>query len=234
LNGLRDGDHLQLKVRAGVYADKVVLADAQTNATVTKTGVLRYLVYLSKIKLDMFAKQLPTQGSTLATLEEVIHKLRSQGMIGTIDEPREYFEGTLEMHWGPLPFVHLATGDDADKQVLGTVGNMVLFQGTTSTKATVAMIGSARHLVGDSCSESEPPAYSWYSNRRSWAKIAARSATTRPGFLFETEEKPPQIDLHIPEELLGRPPMAKLAFVAKTFTRRDDLLIGSPLFVELA
>ena len=121
---------------------------------------MRYYVYLSETKIDMLFGQIPraarddlsaefkinlgvvsssVRGGERSTQQRrvlAIDKyLRSQRMVGTVDEPAEYFEGSLSMRWGPL-----------DK------GPAVLFTGSTD-RTVLALGGSLRHVLGGSPGE---------------------------------------------------------------------------------
>lgn len=118
---------------------------------------MRYYVYLSETKIDMLFGQIPraaredlsaelkinlgvvsssVKGGERSTPERRVvaieEYLRSKRMVGTVDEPSEFFEGSLSMRWGPI-----------DR------GPAVVFTGSTD-RTVLALGGSLRHVVGGS------------------------------------------------------------------------------------
>jgi hypothetical protein len=118
---------------------------------------LRYYLYVSERKVDMLFAQMPRakrddlaaqftvnlgvvassvetrERSTLYTKVQAIEQyLRSEDMIGTVEEPRPYIEGSMMMQWGPM---------DGH--------NVVLFVGA-SERTIVALGGSPEHVVATS------------------------------------------------------------------------------------
>jgi hypothetical protein len=65
--------------------------------------------------------------------EDILSYLDKQGAVGTVDEPKQYFRGTLDLCWGNFGG-HWSTGD------------LVYFSGTTS-ETVLGLGGSAAHVV---------------------------------------------------------------------------------------
>lgn len=119
----------------------------------------RYYLYISDSKVDMLLPQIRRRSGgkrtteidadikvlavkrtvesrdegRIARLDRVVAYLRKHGELGTVDDPREYFQGRLPMRWGPFP------GDGSS--------TLVLFGGETP-RTLVGLGGSGRHLIG--------------------------------------------------------------------------------------
>lgn len=116
---------------------------------------LRYYVYLSETKIEMLFGQIPraarddlsaefkinlgvvsssVQGRGRSTMQSQVlateKYLSSEGMVGTVDEPAEFFEGSMTMRWGPI--------EDSPA---------VLFVGSTD-ETIVGLGGSLQHVLG--------------------------------------------------------------------------------------
>lgn len=117
---------------------------------------MKYYIYISDAKVDMLFPQVPhdikkkvatewkmdlkllsasrrveTEGedNRIARLETVVDFIREYGNIGTVDEPDEYIEDTLQMRWGPFmenleetPVVYF--GGETEKTFVGLGGSM--------------------------------------------------------------------------------------------------------------
>src|SRR5687768_4399156 len=89
---------------------------------------MKYYVYISDAKVDMLLAQIPhdakqrlatefrfdlkllsaarkteteSEDNRFTRLDAVVTFIREFGNLGTVDAPDEYFEGSLEMRWGP-------------------------------------------------------------------------------------------------------------------------------------
>jgi len=122
---------------------------------------LKHYVYISDAKVDMALAQLPAAtrralatrlelpagllvagspgardlGERVARLHAAVEAVRVGARVGTVDEPADYFAGTMPMCWGP--YAEYATS-------LG----LVYFGGTTE-RTTLGLGGSMKHVVGE-------------------------------------------------------------------------------------
>lgn len=104
------------------------------------TWLAKYYVYLSDTKIKMlypqFARGDGGQVDSTTKLQIVLRELERAERIGTVDEPKEYFAGTMPMRWGPYGF-YLEESP------------LVYFGGETE-QTIVGLGGSANHVIGDS------------------------------------------------------------------------------------
>lgn len=127
---------------------------------------IRFYLYLSATKVDMIYGQLTTKKrpfsgnvslgvpgvqATIGTpddedeneyerLDTVEAALRERGMVGTIDDPKEYFAGEMRMRWGMYDDHGHRGFDEAP---------LVFFGGVDPAVPTlVGLGGSSRHLTG--------------------------------------------------------------------------------------
>lgn len=132
-------------------------------------NVMRYYVYVSPTKIEQLVAQIPDNalgriaktltidlkvvraefrekeqsGNTYSALQVVEKYLDEQKAVGTVDEPRSYFRGTLSMRWGPF----------------SGVGSGVVYFGGESEHTVLGLGGSRTSLIG-SVGESHPGAAS--------------------------------------------------------------------------
>lgn len=204
----------------------------------------KYYLYISDSKVNMlYAQSRPGREAnnpdSIYKLDAVLAHLARAGLIGTIDEPKEYFAGAMPMRWGPCVFPYLP-----EKLTL-TSSPLVYFGGSTKT-TVVGLGGSANHVIGEVGS----------------AKTGLHSCL--PGFIFQLRHelgeslpmKLPSMD-DTPGALMavymatmyGKGPSQELEFVAKRlaygplpsmwFSERktDDkekILVGTPLYVAMS
>lgn len=121
---------------------------------------MRHFIYQSRSKISMLGEQLGLGGEsglelnanlsagplsagakkrspTLTTsqqLDRIVRKLESEGLIGSIERPQQYFRGDLRMHWGSFGG-HWGVGD------------MVYFSGLED-QTLVGLGGASRHVIG--------------------------------------------------------------------------------------
>src|SRR5712692_3005987 len=123
-------------------------------------GRMKYYIYISDAKLAMLYAQLPRSflhkiaselsinlklvvteiGATIkgnqneitryTKLQTIVKYIEKHFDVGTIDEPKTYFKGTLPMQWGRI----LRSG--------------VVYFGGTTPRATIALGGSRQHVLG--------------------------------------------------------------------------------------
>ena len=140
--------HKLLKV-LGATRDAAVPGGPESNDVIAQlpdTRSARYYVYLSDTKIKMLYAQTGGadggQADSTGKLQSVLRELRRAGRIGTVDEPKEYFGGTMPMRWGP--YADLSMPEDSP---------LVYFGGATG-QTIVGLGGSAKHVMGDSGSAS--------------------------------------------------------------------------------
>jgi hypothetical protein len=106
----------------------------------------KYYLYISDSKVNMlYAQSRPDREAknpdSIYKLDAVLAHLARAGLIGTIDEPKEYFAGTMPMRWGPCVFPGLP------EKFNSTSSPLVYFGGYTF-KTVVGLGGSASHVIG--------------------------------------------------------------------------------------
>ena len=149
---------------------------------------LRYYVYVSDTKIDqLFAqipskllkkisietsidlkvirltvKQNPSEENRISRLRVVERFIHQKGEVGTVDQPAQWIQGTLNLRWGPLPRSvrdPLPTGLDPVRtsgddfwtmpaEELGFVHSNVVFFVGRSDRNLIGMCGSMRHVLG--------------------------------------------------------------------------------------
>lgn len=135
-------------------------------------SAMKYYLYISDAKVDMLLPQIPhevkkriatefkfdlkllsasrkteteSDDNRFTRLEAVVAFIREYGNLGSIDQPNEYVEGSLEMRWGPY------IKEYSDKE-----SPLIYFGGATE-QTIVGLGGSAKHILGNT---SLSPAYS--------------------------------------------------------------------------
>lgn len=115
-------------------------------AQLQATWSAKYYVYLSDTKIKMLYAQLGRgddgQADATSKLQRVLGELQRAGRIGTVDEPKEYFGGTIPMRWGPYV-----------DSFIPAESPLVYFGGGTE-QTIVGLGGSAKHVIGDNGSAS--------------------------------------------------------------------------------
>ena len=228
---------------------------------------IKYYLYVSTAKLNMLyeqineaqkkskkemvsAKVLGISVSRESSTEEVVDRddklkaveeeLITQNLVGTPEEPKDYFKGTMRMRWGLF--------DDNGTRPEGEAP-LVYFGGFDKTiPLIVGLGGSSKHVVGNEGATS--------TNSRSCTPTIAR-------WLFAglERDKPPALqgwrDKNSEEQELFagmaaalhylRPPTQELEFLAKTLivgktysnkhltgVPEAKIILGTPLYVVLA
>jgi hypothetical protein len=150
-------------VRLGLGTDR---RRAVTVVRIRRISDLRFYLYISRAKIDMLYDQMfqpssrrrlgisvgaPAASASLQTesedredregrLREVEEELRSRELVGTIEEPKDYVEGTMPMRWGLY--------DDCGRRPEGEPA-LVYFGGfDKEVPLMVGLGGSSRHVVG--------------------------------------------------------------------------------------
>ena len=119
---------------------------------------MKYYIYVSDTKVDMLFPQIPrpikskiaaalkidlqvlelsfqknpTQETRYSRLNIVANYIRKNEELGTADEPKAYFQGTLPMFWGQH----------------GPPRTEVAYFGAQTVKTTLGLFGSLDHIVG--------------------------------------------------------------------------------------
>jgi hypothetical protein len=132
---------------------------------------MKYYVYISDAKVDMLYSQIPKKmldkiavelginlgifsltakgkGNQEETcyekLKVVVNYIENNMDVGTIDQPKTYFKGSLPMRWGPL----WRDGHEEGK-------NLIYF-GAETAETIVGLGGSEYHIIGNQKGESSP------------------------------------------------------------------------------
>jgi len=122
--------------------DAITRDDEKQPRSETFQPQLKYYVYISDTKINMLSSQLGRVSSHLdriARLNAVLKFLRDSGHIGTVDNPREYFEGCLSMRWGPYGFGFSLSSGKAP----------LIYFGAVTDKVLLGLGGSAHHVIGN-------------------------------------------------------------------------------------
>lgn len=125
---------------------------------------MKYYVYISDAKVDMLLAQIPheakqrlatefkfdlkllsasrkseteSEDNRFSRLEAVVTFIREYGNLGTVDEPDDYVEDSLEMRWGPY-----GMGDEKEPP-------LIYFGGVTD-RTIIGLGGSIKHVIGNS------------------------------------------------------------------------------------
>jgi hypothetical protein len=196
----------------------------------------KYYLYISDSKVNMLYAQggsgTDTRRNTTDKLDAVLADLARSERIGTVDQPKEYFAGTMPMRWGPCAF-------PAFPQL--TPSPLVYFGGETAT-TIVGLGGSATHVIGEVGS------------------TAAGLHSCLPYFILQLrrelgESLPANIPLQFGDPSLiavfvattsGKGPSQELEFVAKRLAHgplpakwarpeqdAKSILVGTPLYVAM-
>jgi hypothetical protein len=126
---------------------------------------MRYYVYVSETKVDQLYAQVPdklrnkiatkltvdlkvikaefqgvqTQESLFSKLTIVEQYLEGEGLVGTPDEPKSFFSGTMRLRWG---FMDTVMGTEL------SLDEIVFFSGRTD-ETVVGLGGSRKHVLGE-------------------------------------------------------------------------------------
>ncbi|WP_158748996.1 SAVMC3_10250 family protein [Acidobacterium sp. S8] len=124
----------------------IYISDAQVDVLFSQLrGALKKRVTVgSKIDTNLFgaweSAETKTEESRIARLETVLEYIRGSGEVGTVDEPNEYFEGSLEMKWSDCIL---------DRSFLAYFG--------AETKQTILGLGGpVRNLIGNTTGAAFP------------------------------------------------------------------------------
>lgn len=196
----------------------------------------KYYLYISDSKVNMLYAQRGSGADTRCNsndkLDAVLADLARAERIGTVDQPKEYFAGTMPMRWGPCAF-------PASPQL--TPSPLVYFGGETET-TIVGLGGSATHVIGEVGS------------------TTAGLHSCLPYFILQLrrelgESLPVDIPLEFGDPSLmavfvattaGKGPSQELEFVAKRLAygslsgkwghseeNAKNILVGTPLYVAM-
>lgn len=179
---------------------------------------LRYYIYISITKIRMLSKQLNigNENEYLA-LEQIIQHLRQQQEIGTIDAPKNFIEGIIEMKYGPI----------------GEYASKIAFFGNQQSQQVIALIGSTASLVG------KEGTAALFNNMHFYYIInfldqVARLGTMRPldptPSCFHKYSLRQAIDVALSLPLISE---NRLGFLAKVLYREPGLILATPLYVAM-
>jgi len=205
---------------------------------------IKYYLYLSKVKVEMLWGQINQNDMEKLTTEmkislgffsggvkseakdETIYSqlnlilayLESKKLIGTIQDPKTFFRGSIPMTFQELNFYR---GEND--------GKMVLFSGCDfNNKCLIGLVGSTSHITGMNHIE---PASLGYAQQEFWMKIQDELIPPNETQLMNEMY---DLDNMIHYQAIRRkdgPPKQNLEFVAKTFVSKEGFLLGSPIYV---
>jgi hypothetical protein len=221
---------------------------------------MKYYVYVSRTKVDMFFSQIPPKVSsriaaeldidlkliqlklTPTTPEETLFSklnlvttfIDKNAEVGTIDEPKEFFRGNLPMKWGPY-------------------GDRLVYFGAVTGATVLGLAGSSKHVIGGVGDAAVPlPSMSYAPNLiltaiettvNSMGDSADPTHPTEPQFPPRPEDVGPRFQLEavLQASQLMSGPAQQVEFLAKRLLEEPSgeqlsqhLLLGSPLFVALS
>ena len=208
--------------------------DTLLEPTKPQNKVVRYYLYISKSKVDMFWSQLaretienyakssntsPDDHSLFSKLKIVEYYIVTNLDVGSIDKPGTYFKGTLSMRTtiiqgGRSPFVY--------------------FGGIDKNQA-VALVGSPKHIWGQpTIPSSEWPGTSYYF--LSFILDAFNLVSGEPSEL-KPKKSSDLSDLYdyvksFDQEIRGGDQL--LEFLAKRLYNSHNSVLGTPIYVALA
>jgi hypothetical protein len=210
---------------------------------------MKYYIYVSDAKVDMLYAQIPsrlrdkiatelkidlkfisatfkepeaeyTQYSKLSMIEKFLQKDK---VIGTVDDPTDYFYGNMNFRWG------LVGG------ALPVPRETIVFWGGATNQTILGLGGSPHHIVGNASKEM---GYLDSGLGRSQANMLI--ATLR-GVVYPDSPYPIRNDLAIVAMAAKtvKGPLQKFEFLAKYFMSGKDkngreILLGSPIYVALS
>jgi hypothetical protein len=197
----------------------------------------KYFIYISDSKLNMLFSQLPSgiqnrilvssrtaDSLRMAQLHATVEFLKSHDLVGTIDQPKDYVEGVMDMRWGHY-----------------SGGGLVYFGGV-SKESIVGLGGSDKHVIGATGQS--------FAHSASATPALIKALMTELGidlkgkWPFETPMAAPHL---VPSavqlattEMQG--PLEKLEFIAKTLCTglsepweegecEKKILLATPLYV---
>ncbi len=82
-----------------------------------------------------------TEEDRIGRLQAIVKYITENEVIGTPDQPAEYFAGTMLMRWGPFDLQGYVDDRDEDSPI-------VYFAGSTE-QTLVGLGGSAKHVIGN-------------------------------------------------------------------------------------
>jgi hypothetical protein len=176
-------------------------------------------VNLKLLELTIGGKNTPeTRYSKLDIINSYIRKSRD---LGTVEEPKAYFEGTLPMCWGPY----------------GHGSRQIVYFGGETERAILGLGGSLDHIIGNNRGTESPPstqvAYFVLDALNDWDKPS-------PGRLVAIEKTQSSLNAIVmaTKNIMRQGPTQELEFVARRLVQGQSegksVLLGSPLYVALA
>jgi hypothetical protein len=195
---------------------------------------LKYYLYVSKFKVDMFWSQIakPGQDETglddlqqlYARLHAVVDYIDSTGEVGTIDNPKSYFRGKLPMSWAILG-AYPELGLDAHLE------GVVYFGGKTQ-QTILGLGGSAKHVIGIPQNQANVTASSSSSTRL----LVTLSRELKQKGVIDELDKPMQSHLvaATTREVCEAQPAEHVEFLAKRLSSENGILLGTPIYVAIA
>ena len=206
---------------------------------------MKYYIYVSDTKVEMLYSQIPrhlretvatelkidlkflsttfsedpTQETRYSKLEIVTKNIERSSVIGTVDKPGTYFQGTMRLRWGPFePFNEMIYfGGRTAHTILGLAG---------STQHLISRIGSSEFSMGISEAPNILRVLLTLDNPEKDAS--------------ETSIDDDELGLVAKATGLMKGPEQRLEFLAKRliegYARKENarIVLGSPIYVALA
>lgn len=215
-----------------------LLGSEATIPDVPVSSASKYYVYISESKLDMLYPQLGTRmlarQDSIGKLEAVLADLARGGHIGTIDEPKEYFAGSMPMRWGPCMF----------GATIGLDFSGLVYFGGVSGTTVIGLGGSGKHVIGQAGS-AKPGVHSLLP--AFMLQLQKELGESLPAPVNLPDFGDPSLGAVYVATMNGKGPAQELEFVAKRLaygpcpavwrTRSDQItekvLVGTPLYVAM-
>jgi hypothetical protein len=215
-----------------------LLGSETTIPDVPVSSASKYYVYISDSKLDMLYPQLGmrmlARQDSIGKLEAILADLARGGRIGTVDEPKEYFAGSMPMHWGPCWFSNIFHLD---------FSGLVYFGGVSNT-TVVGLGGSGKHVVGEGGSarmgiHSLLPVFMMQLQKELGESLPAPVKLPDFGdpslaavYIATTHGKGPLQEMEFVAKRLAYGP-CPAAWRLETDQKTDKVLVGTPLYVAM-
>lgn len=229
---------------------------------------MKFYIYVSDTKVDMLYSQIPrglktkiaaeikigfeffsvvfkgkeSKETSYSKLDQIVAYIKKNFDVGTVDNPKSYFEGILPMHWGPYKCkIDSHHGSDP---------GIVYFGGSTDS-TTLGLCGSQKHLIrnpkhpvrngGDSSSHSGSFAYYLLSVLAEEFQLPLYCDYEERSSIEERKLNSLALDaVCLATSRMGGPKQ-QLEFLAKTLLFGpshlfpcSSVLLGTPIYVALA
>jgi hypothetical protein len=208
---------------------------------------MKYYVYVSDSKVDMFYAQIPAnlrekiatelkidlkvisatfksdanESTKFSKLKLVTEYIERHEVVGTVDKPENYFKGTMNMRWGPV----------------GGRNDTIMYFGGVTDETVLGLAGSIHNVIGAPGTSDLIGALGWVPGSATPRILSALRAVIDVGDGRKTDEFSLHSIAYATRYMHG--PLQKFEFLAKRLQEEKkgrglSILLGSPFFVALA